>query len=112
MPSRDGNSAPDRTGRRVDRPLGDDDDANDELETRTAARPRATAAASRRRPVYKIRPYETLRSIARDMLGDSHRSSEILDLNRDLIDDPAHLIVGQVIELPDDARTSVRRSNR
>ena len=51
-----------------------------------------------------------MRTIARDMLGDSHRSSEILDLNRDLIDDPAHLIVGQVLELPEDARTSVRRS--
>jgi nucleoid-associated protein YgaU len=102
-------NAPDRAGRLVDRPLGDDD-ASDEPETRTAARPRATAAASKRRPVYKIRPYDTLRSIARDMLGDSHRSSEILDLNRDLIDDPAHLIVGQVLELPDDARSSVRRS--
>ena len=102
-------NAPDRTGRRVDRPLGDDD-ANDASETRTAARPRATAVASKRRPVYKIRKSDTLRTIARDMLGDSHRSSEILDLNRDLIDDPAHLIVGQVLELPDDARTSVRRS--
>ena len=102
-------SASERTGRGIDRPLGDDD-ANDEPETRTAARPRAAAAYSKRRPVYKIRPNETLRSIARDMLGDSHRSSEILELNRDLIDDPAHLIVGQVIELPDDARTSVRRS--
>jgi nucleoid-associated protein YgaU len=44
------------------------------------------------------------------MLGDSHRSSEILDLNHDPIDDPAQLIVGQVLELPEDARTSVRRS--
>jgi hypothetical protein len=39
-------------------------------------------------------PVDTLQSIVRGMLGDSHRSSEILDLNRDLIDDPAHLIVG------------------
>ena len=31
-------TAPDRTGRRIDRPLGDDD-ANDEPETRNAARP-------------------------------------------------------------------------
>ena len=44
------------------------------------------------------------------MLGDSHRANEILDLNRDLIDDPTHLTVGQMLELPDDARTSVRRS--
>ena len=83
---------------------------SDEPQTRTAARPRTTNAASRRRPAYKVRQYDTLRSIARDMLGDSHRADEILDLNRDLIDDPAHLTVGQMLELPDDARTSVRRS--
>jgi nucleoid-associated protein YgaU len=89
--------------------LSDDND-NNEPETRTAARPRADGAAPLRRPVYKVRQYDSLRSIARDMLGDSHRSGEILDLNRDLIDDPTHLIVGQVLELPDDARTSLRRS--
>ncbi len=63
-----------------------------------------------RRPVYKVRLYDTLRSIARDKLGDSRRSTEILDLNRDLIDDPSQLIVGQVLELPEDARTSLRRT--
>jgi nucleoid-associated protein YgaU len=89
--------------------LSDDND-NNEPETRTAARPRANGAAPLRRPIYKVRQYDSLRSIARDMLGDSHRSGEILDLNRDLIDDPTHLIVGQVLELPDDARTSLRRS--
>jgi LysM domain len=103
-------SDPDRTGRRVHRPLGDDDDASDDPQTRTAARPRATTGGSARHPVYRIRPNETLRSIARDMLGDSHRANEILDLNRDVIDDPSHLIVGQLLQLPDDARTSVRRS--
>jgi nucleoid-associated protein YgaU len=54
-------------------------------------------------PVYKVRPYDTLRSIARDTLGDAHRASEILELNRGLIDDPNRLIVGQLIELPEDA---------
>ena len=107
-------SDPDRTGRLVHRPLGDEEnDADiDAPQTRTAARPRANSAGSRLRPVYKIRPYDTLRSVARDMLGDSHRASEILQLNRDVIDDPAHLTVGQVLELPDDARTSVRRTAR
>jgi hypothetical protein len=105
-------STPDRTGRRMNRPLGADDDfIADGPETRTAARPRATTAASRMRKTYKVRPNETLRSIARDMLGDSHRANEILDLNSDLIDDPGHLTVGQLIQLPDDARTSVRRSS-
>jgi nucleoid-associated protein YgaU len=101
--------APDRTGRPVDRPLGDDTQADDPPSSRTSAR---SGATSPRRPAYKVRQFDTLRSIARDMLGDSHRGSEILDLNRDLIDDPAHLTVGQVIELPDDARTSVRRTRR
>jgi nucleoid-associated protein YgaU len=63
-------------------------------------------------PVYKVRPYDTLRSIARDTLGDAHRASEILDLNRGLIDDPNHLNVGQLIELPEDAdiqRATIRK---
>ena len=99
-----------RNGRRADQPLGEGEETREEPASRTAARRAATGDTGGRRPVYKIRPYDTLRSIARDMLGDSHRSSEILDLNRDLIDDPSHLIIGQVLELPDDARTSVRRS--
>jgi nucleoid-associated protein YgaU len=63
-----------------------------------------------RRPRYKVRPYETLRSIARDTLGDSHRADEILELNEEVIDDPAHLIVGQVLELPEDAKVGSRRA--
>jgi nucleoid-associated protein YgaU len=55
-------------------------------------------------PVHMVRPYETLRSVARDTLGDARRASEILELNRDIIDDPNHLISGQLIQLPDDAR--------
>jgi hypothetical protein len=99
-------SEDDRSGRGSSR-ADDDPDADQDAASRTTARPRA--AGSARRPVYKIRPFDTLRSIARDRLGDSHRSNEILELNRDLIDDPSHLIVGQLIELPEDARTSVRR---
>ena len=80
----------------------DDRDAEPEI------RPRATVT----RPIYKVRPYDTLRTIARDTLGDSRRSGEILELNRDLIDDPAHLIVGQILELPEDARSPRARSRR
>jgi nucleoid-associated protein YgaU len=50
-----------------------------------------------------------LRSIARDTLGDARRADEILELNRGAIDDPAQLVVGQVLELPEDARTGIRR---
>jgi nucleoid-associated protein YgaU len=66
----------------------------------------ATPSASDRPrlPRYKIRPQETLRSIARDTLGDSRRAGEILELNREVIDDPNNLSPGQEIELPEDAR--------
>ncbi|MDG3002505.1 LysM peptidoglycan-binding domain-containing protein [Paludisphaera mucosa] len=69
----------------------------DELDEPAPAPRRAKA------PVHKVRPHETLRSIARDRLGDSRRAREILDLNRDAVDDPAHLVVGQILDLPDDA---------
>jgi nucleoid-associated protein YgaU len=90
----------DRAGRsESDDPGGLDDGA----QLRVAARPRSTSAPAL--PVYKVRPYDTLRSIARDTLGDPRRADEILELNRQLIDDPAHLITGQLIELPEDADT-------
>ena len=38
------------------------------------------------------------------MLGNAKRSDEILELNRSVIDDPSQLVVGQVLELPDDVR--------
>jgi nucleoid-associated protein YgaU len=60
-------------------------------------------------PKYLVRPRETLRSIARDTLGDSHRDEEILEMNRDAIPDPKHLTAGQILILPDDARL-VRRT--
>jgi nucleoid-associated protein YgaU len=66
------------------------------------------AAARRRAPMYRIRPHETLRSIARDTLGDSRRARELLEMNRDVIDDPDHLTPGQVIDLPEDARPARR----
>ena len=72
------------------------------------ASPSASASDRRRLPRYKIRPQETLRSIARDTLGDSRRAGEILELNREVIDDPNYLTTGQEIELPEDARLARR----
>ncbi len=60
-------------------------------------------------PVYRVREYETVRSIARDRLGDSRRANEILELNEGIIDDPRNLIPGQLLRLPEDARP-VRRT--
>jgi hypothetical protein len=86
---------------RGNRRLSRDDDHE------TGSRPQAAAS----RPIYKVRQYDTLRTIARDTLGDAHRADEILNLNRDIVDDPGHLIVGQVLELPEDAR-AIRPSAR
>jgi nucleoid-associated protein YgaU len=61
-----------------------------------------------RRPVYKVRPHDTLRSIARDTLGEGRRADEILERNRDILKDPNDLTPGQIIELPDDARLGLR----
>jgi hypothetical protein len=81
----------------------DEDVPDDGTEIRTTARPRVSVPV--RRPIYKVRRYETLRSIARDTLGDPRRAREILELNRGIIDDPTNLISGQLIELPEDADT-------
>src|SRR5207244_1167992 len=96
-------SGRDRGRRRAGADPADDDADDDGPEIRAATRPRAAAPASR--PVYKVRPYDTFRSIARDTLGGPRRAGEILELNRNLIDDPAHLIAGRLIDLPEDADT-------
>jgi nucleoid-associated protein YgaU len=88
----------------------DGDEAGDDQEVRTAQRPRSSAASGANRPIYRVRAYDTLRSIARDTLGSSRRAGEILELNRGVIDDPGQLVVGQTLELPEDARGGIRRS--
>jgi hypothetical protein len=55
------------------------------------------------RPIYRVRAHDTLRSIARDTLGDPHRYREILDLNRDALDDGGRLVPGVTLTLPEDA---------
>ena len=81
-------------------------DAGDNVDSESSPRQRA------RRTLYKVRPHETLRSIARDTLGDSRRADEILDLNAKILDDPAHLVIGQILELPEDAKLSVSPADR
>ena len=61
-------------------------------------------SAPRPRPQYRVHRNETLRSIARDVLGDSHRADELLELNANVVDDPRNLTPGQILELPEDAR--------
>jgi nucleoid-associated protein YgaU len=65
-----------------------------------------------KRALYRVRTNETLRSIARDTLGDSHRADEILDLNSSILKDSSDLVPGQVIELPSDAKLGVGAIDR
>jgi nucleoid-associated protein YgaU len=60
-------------------------------------------------PRYTVRPHDTLRSIARDTLGDSRRADEILEMNKDSIPDSKRLTAGQSLYLPDDARLARAR---
>jgi nucleoid-associated protein YgaU len=46
-------------------------------------------------------PYETLRSIARQELGDPDRAQELMELNAGQISDPNHLDVGARVRLPE-----------
>jgi nucleoid-associated protein YgaU len=95
------------TGSKVTRTSRRDDPAAEvelALPTRRRrARPDPEVADEPQRPTYKVKPHETLRSIARDTLGDSTRDREILGLNRDIIDDPTALSPGTVLTLPEDA---------
>jgi nucleoid-associated protein YgaU len=105
--TRDGRAARDSRASTPPRARDDWQDDEDDGGRTQAYRSRYTVT----RPIHKVRPHETLRTIARDALGNARRADEILELNRDLIDDPGHLIVGQVLELPEDAR-AVRARGR
>ena len=61
-----------------------------------------------RRPTYNVKPFETLRSIARDTLNDPKRDREIYNLNRDILDDPNVLPAGTTLTLPEDAKIGRR----
>jgi len=92
---------------RVSSPKTSDPDA--ELAPTRTTRPglrraRNEPAEEPRRQQYKVKPNDTLRSIARDTLGDSKRASEIFNLNRELLDDPkTPLASGTSLTLPEDA---------
>ena len=56
--------------------------------------------------VHVVRRHETLRSIARDRLGDPQRSGELTELNRDVLGPGGQLTVGQRLILPANAMTA------
>jgi nucleoid-associated protein YgaU len=69
----------------------------------SSSRSGSARATRTMRPVHVVRRYETLRSIARDRLGDSHRADEIIELNQDRLPDTNQLTPGQRLLLPFDA---------
>ena len=70
---------------------------------RPTARPNGSIPLAPIERVHSVGPNETLRSIARDELGDSARGGEILRLNAGLIDDPDRLPIGARLILPEPA---------
>lgn len=54
-------------------------------------------------PMYRVGSDDTLTGIAQRHLGRASRSSEIYDLNRDILKNPDSLTLGTVIRLPEDA---------
>jgi nucleoid-associated protein YgaU len=87
--------------------------ADDEADLALPIRPRVTrpdpeAVEAPRRPTYKVKDHDTLRSIARDTLNDARRDREIYNLNRDVLDDINVLAPGTTITLPSDANLSRR----
>jgi nucleoid-associated protein YgaU len=68
-----------------------------------SAGPAADPARRGEPRVHYVRRYETLRSIARDRLGDARRAVEIIELNPDRLRDSSHLAPGLRLLLPPDA---------
>lgn len=50
--------------------------------------------------VYTVQPGDTLSKIAKRLFGDYRRYMEIFELNRDILDDPDLIKVGQKLKLP------------
>ena len=66
------------------------------------AAPSSAAASAQPAPptVYVVRAGDTLRDIARRLLGDETRWLAILEANRDRIDDPENLAIGLELLIP------------
>jgi general secretion pathway protein D len=75
---------------------------------KTAMPPRSAPAAPQAEgdgdyPIHIVGRFESLRSIARDRLGDSKRAAEIQALNRDILHSSDRITPGQYLRLPKDA---------
>lgn len=69
----------------------------------------AVAQASAKPTTYKVKPGDTLFSIARQLLGDRSLWVQLYRLNTDVIDDPAHIVPGQVLKVSGTADVKAAR---
>lgn len=60
----------------------------------------AKRAAKKKEETYVVQPGDSLSKIAKELLGDATRWSEIFELNKDQIEDPNLIHVGQELRLP------------
>jgi general secretion pathway protein D len=79
-------------------------DQVDGLGAVSGSSPRSGPTARRRAPRdHVVQRFETIRSIARDRLGDSRRAGEIIELNQDRLPESNQLRPGLRLVLPSDA---------
>jgi nucleoid-associated protein YgaU len=65
------------------------------------SQPLGETASKSSAPRHRVQPGETLRTIARDRLGDARRGDEIVALNADILESTrSPIIPGQVLKLP------------
>jgi len=50
---------------------------------------------------YQVKSGDTIWHVAQTMYGDGARYPEIFEANTDLLDDPDHILPGQVLKIPD-----------
>jgi nucleoid-associated protein YgaU len=60
----------------------------------------AEMAAKKEAKMYVVQPGDSLSKIAKEKLGDAARWPEIFELNKDQIEDPNLIQVGQELRLP------------
>ncbi|MFL7792798.1 MAG: LysM peptidoglycan-binding domain-containing protein [Anaerolineae bacterium] len=60
----------------------------------------AEMTAKKQAKTYVVQPGDSLSKIAKELLGDAARWSEIFELNKDQIKDPNLIQVGQELRLP------------
>jgi nucleoid-associated protein YgaU len=62
--------------------------------------PAAQANLTPQQQLYAVRPGDTLAKISKQFYGDANKYQKIFDANRDQLNDPDKIKVGQVLKIP------------